>query len=69
MTTFPNIDPDIMRIAIFCRDVGLYWRVDNSASRIVFYDYRDPYTALAEFTKEDDPDEVLESLKVLTVFG
>jgi hypothetical protein len=66
---YRDLDPDMMRIMIFCRDAGLYWRMDNSASRIEFYDYRDPFTALAEFTKEDDPDEVLESLKVLTVFG
>jgi hypothetical protein len=68
MTTFPNIDPDMMRIVDFCYTSGLSWSVDSSGSRIEFYDYLNPRTVLVAFTKEDDPDEVLESLKVLTVF-
>jgi hypothetical protein len=68
MTTFPIIDPDMMRIVEFCYASGLSWSVDNSGSRIEFYDRSDMSTVLVAFTKEDDPDEVLESLKVLTVF-
>jgi hypothetical protein len=68
MSTFPRIDPEMMRIVEFCYASGLSWSVDNSGSRIEFYDRSDWGTMLVAFSKEDNPDEVLESLKVLTMF-
>jgi hypothetical protein len=62
------LDPDMARIVNFCYTSGLYWSVDDSGSRIEFYDRSDWGTMLVAFTKEDDPDEVIESLKVLTMF-
>jgi hypothetical protein len=65
---YPRLDPDMARIVELCHRSNIIWSVNDLADRIDFYDRDNPRTVLVAFTKEDDPDEVLESLKVLTVF-
>jgi hypothetical protein len=59
------IDPDMQRIVDYCCEAGLFWSVNTDASRIEFMDHT---AVLASFDREADPDDVLESLRLLTVF-
>jgi hypothetical protein len=65
---YEALDPDMQRIVDYCYRAGLFWTVNTDASRIEFMCPSNPRTVLAAFDREADPDDVLESLRLLTVF-
>lgn len=65
---YDALDPDMQRIIEYCYGAGLFWYVNTAASRIEFIDHADPRNVLAAFDREADPDDVLESLRLLTIF-
>lgn len=59
-----NLDPDMCRIVDFCYRHGLVWEVNIPATEISFRPYycKTGEGIIATFSKEDDPDYVLEWL-------
>ena len=66
---YPSLlDPDMSRIVELCYRSNIIWSVNKEADRIDFYHRDNPRTVLATFPREADPDDVVATLTLLTVF-
>lgn len=68
MLPYSCLDPDMKRIVKLCYRSNITWSANKEADRIDFYHLDNPRTVLATFPRGADPDDVLESLRLLTVF-